>query len=274
MHPSLTCSRHIVAQTPASSLMCASSGDCVRICAPAARTFLIALATAGVCISTWWLKCDMMARCSPASAISPNMESSSSASGSVSTLYGQYASILVPILMVRRCGMRASIRALTYRPNMPAFIIIGSPPVNSTSDISGCSCTYWTSCSPSRIANFMSSMPTNCGHLKQKLQYAWHVWLWLGKNRHVSLYLCCIPYSFVPSLSDGTFSSSWPAGWGLSCRRISLAVSAISLRSAPARSLPAICSKCLGLSMLRCGNVRTYIGSFGTLSQSMSCSTT
>ena len=143
--------------------------------------------------------------------------------------------------MVRRLGRSASSSASAYAANILAFIIMGSPPVKSTSDISGCSRTYWTSCSPSLMANFISSMPTNWGHRKQKLQYAWQVWLWLGKKRHVSLYLCCIPYSRVPSPSCGTFSSIWPAGWGFSCSRIWLAVSDTSWRSPPRSSTEAIC---------------------------------
>ena len=236
----LTCLVHMRPHICASSFMCASSGDCVLICAPVALTFLMAAATASVESSLRWLKWDMNARCSPLSVMRLNTSSISSASGSVRNLYGQYASAFVPILTVLRCGSLDSIMASAYFANMRAFIIIGSPPVNRMSVISGCSDTYWTSCSPSFIANFISSIPTNCGHLKQKLQYAWQVWLWLGKKRQVSLYLCCMPYSFVPSLSAGTLSSICPAGCGLSCRRISFATRAISSLPAPPSSAASI----------------------------------
>jgi len=80
--------------------------------------------------------------------------------------------LFFPILIVLRFGMSASNNVSIYFANILAFIIIGSPPVNKTSEISGCSKRYCTNCSPSFIANFNSSIPTNWGHLKQKVQYA------------------------------------------------------------------------------------------------------
>ena len=67
------------------------------------------------------------------------------------------------------------------------------------------------------MANFNSFCPVNCGHLKQKVQYAWHVCPWEGKNNMVSRYLCWIPVSCFP-LRVGTLCSSCPAGWGFDAR--------------------------------------------------------
>ena len=60
-------------------------------------------------------------------------------SESVKNLYGQYERDFVPILIVLRFGSFASIKISMYFENIFAFMIIGSPPVNNTSVISGCS---------------------------------------------------------------------------------------------------------------------------------------
>jgi len=74
----------------------------------------------------------------------------------------------------------------------------------------------------------------NWAHLKQYVQYAWHVCAAAAKNNTVSAYLCCTP---VSSAFFGAFKVFWPAGWGFNASRMISTVALISLGSPASHAL-------------------------------------
>ena len=74
----------------------------------------------------------------------------------------------------------------------------------------------------------------NWAHLKQYVQYAWHVCAAAAKNKTVSAYLCCTP---VNSAFLGALSVFWPAGWGFKASRMTSTVALISFGSPASQAL-------------------------------------
>lgn len=95
-------------QTAASSLIVRISGAWVRMTAPVSRMRRHASATMRGSSSRGCVKCAMNARFLPEAVTCSNSRSMSSASGSVTNFWGQYASDLVPIRMDSSCSMSSS----------------------------------------------------------------------------------------------------------------------------------------------------------------------
>ena len=78
----------------------------------------------------------MMATCRPASAISSNRRRQSSASASVTKRCGQYVTAFVPMRMFWTWSNSGASSGSMYFRSIFVRMIIGSPPVNSTSVMS------------------------------------------------------------------------------------------------------------------------------------------
>ncbi|OLT33789.1 hypothetical protein BJF79_07775 [Actinomadura sp. CNU-125] len=102
------CTRHIVSQVRASSLIVRISGACVRMTAPVSRMRRHASVTMSGSSSRGCVKCAMNARFLPDSTTCSNRRSMSSASGSVTNFCGQYASDLVPMRIDSSCSRSSS----------------------------------------------------------------------------------------------------------------------------------------------------------------------